>query len=246
MSMQHSSEGRNRCWPRTLAFHAGLAFAAVAAAVLWVVVVHPAPLPPDQIAEPVPEIKTRPPQPQPESGVKVLVARKDLNMGTILTSPVDSFEEKLVAKEAAADGAIHELGMLAGRVLKRGRQAGSCVTLDDLLPPKMRPIGVPVRNSHVLPEGGAAAGARVDILHVECAENSAIAVIKVLLQDVLVLHNEPSYIRPEGGSHGLSSPCVTVAVPTPDDVLAVALAFETGTLRLVVRTPPTPKTIPRK
>src|SRR5690348_6563551 len=65
--------------------------------------------------------------------VKLLVAKKDLSVGTPIRKPDDLFEEKIVPKEADVDGAIRDFEQLKDKVLKHSRNKGETVTPANLL-----------------------------------------------------------------------------------------------------------------
>jgi Flp pilus assembly protein CpaB len=243
MSIHHSSESRNRCCPNALVLYAGVALASAAVGVLWAVVVHPAPLPLDQASERVPEKKAQRSQPQPDARVKVLVAKKDLDLGTSIEIPQELFEEKLIAKTEMPEEAVRELSTLKSKLLKRPLQAGSFVAMDDLwdrqggaaafrLPKGMRAMAIHVENPDHPRGNDAWPGTRVDILYVG-KYPLEVGVIKTLARNVLVLEHYPPYYPPVYKS----LPCqsnVAVAL-MDDDFLQVALSQEMGSLRLVHR-----------
>ena len=63
-------------------------------------------------------------EPEVKETVKVLVAKRNLNMGDLIKNPQDMFEQKPVAKEQAPRDAVLNFDDLKGRVLKIPRRAG--------------------------------------------------------------------------------------------------------------------------
>jgi Flp pilus assembly protein CpaB len=184
------------------------------------------------------------PEPEQQPKVTVLVAKKNIDMGTTIKNPAALFVEKQFVQEDAPKEAITEFAVLKDKMLKRPRRAGDSVTLDDLwdrnamgmvgLPDGMRAIGLPVRLDTIAAGFASLPGSKVDIIFTgRGLVGSSDSFSDVLFEDVLVLAADSNDVRPDG-TKVLAATVVTVAL-SPEDVLKASLAMELGTMRLVLR-----------
>jgi pilus assembly protein CpaB len=178
--------------------------------------------------------------------VKILVAKKNMDMGGTIKVPQEVFEEKSFIQGEEPKGAIlvHQHDQLKGRVLKRSLRAGDFVTNDDLLDHSQAGI------SAVLPAGHRAVGLRVNIADIAggfaSLPHSRVDIIttvrrggdkdsfsKVLLENVLVLACDQNQFRSEN-NQAMPGSVVTVAL-SPEDMLRLTMAKELGPLSLALR-----------
>src|SRR5439155_12154570 len=87
--------------------------------------------------------------------ITVLVARKSLEMGSILKNPNELFEEKQFTKGEEPKNGLVDLTLLKGRQLKRPLRTGDYISEDDLF--EKGKVGI----SGMLPEGHLAVGIKV-------------------------------------------------------------------------------------
>src|SRR5262249_22094983 len=135
------------------------------------------------------------PADQPKVGV--LVAKKNLDMGTFVKNPQDLFEEKLFAKGDEPKNAVVAFEVLKVKYLKRSLRAGDHVTPDDLtdngnginwqLPEGHRAIGIRVNTEGIAGGWASLPGSRVDIISTVRRSSDDDSFSQVLLSDVLVL-----------------------------------------------------------
>ncbi len=177
--------------------------------------------------------------------VKVLVARKNLNMGDPIKLPDDMFEEKEFLRGSEPRNAIDNFESLRGRVLKRGLRAGDGVTNDDLfgdkdgltlqyvLPPGYRAVGVRVDMEAIAGGFASLPMSRVDIISTVRRADDKSSYSQILLEDVLVVAADTQMHRDEAG-RAMPANVVTVAVK-PEDALKLRLAGAMGPLSMVLR-----------
>src|SRR5262245_49741266 len=67
--------------------------------------------------------------------VSVLVAKKNIDMGTLIKDPQGFFEEKQYIKGQEPSDAVTSMDQLKGRQLKRSRRTGDWVSEEDLFGP---------------------------------------------------------------------------------------------------------------
>lgn len=176
-----------------------------------------------------------------EEKVAVLVAKKSLNVATILKEPEKLFEEKFFVKGEEPKKAIKTFDQLRGRMLNKQLSEEQFVTAEDLLDKSqdglaavvqkgMRAFGISVNveksgGGFVLPHS------RVDIVHVMRRDNETTS--KIIMQNVLVLAVDQASIRPEE-KNSMVPQTATIEV-TPKQAEMLALAQELGTLKLILR-----------
>jgi pilus assembly protein CpaB len=175
--------------------------------------------------------------PSDEEKVKILVLKKNVNVGQRITDPEEFVEFKEVSKESEPPDSIKDLDFLKGKTLKQGRTKGDHLTaahlrsFNDTL---KLPEGHFAQGLKVTLEGSASGfaslpGSRVNI--VQTVTRGA-PYSQMLLADVLVLAADLKL-----DSNGeLASPAqvVTFALKQ-EDVLKVNLAKELGILSLALR-----------
>lgn len=178
--------------------------------------------------------------------IKVLVARKNLNMGDAIKLPDDMFEEKEFLRGTEPRNSIDNFESLRGRVLKRGLRSGDFVTNDDLmgdkdggltlqyvLPPGYRAVGVRVDMEAIAGGFASLPMSRVDIISTVRANDNKSSYSQILLEDVLVVAADTQMHRDEAG-RAMPANVVTVAVK-PEDALKLRLAGSMGSLSMVLR-----------
>jgi Flp pilus assembly protein CpaB len=176
--------------------------------------------------------------------VSVLVARKSLEMGSILKNPNELFEEKQFTKGEEPKNGLVDLTLLKGRQLKRPLRTGDYISEDDLF--EKGKVGI----SGMLPEGHLAVGikvtpdsvaggfaslphSKVDIFSTVRRGDDKSSYSMLLLEDVLVLAADGSEVRDADNKAKLAT-VVTVAL-RPDDVAKVRLAEQFGPITLALR-----------
>src|SRR5581483_7091151 len=177
--------------------------------------------------------------------VKVLVARKNLNMGDSLKVPDEMFEEKEFLRGQEPRGAIDSFEALRNRILKRPLRGGDFVTNEDLfgekdpvgiygtLPPGFRAVGVRVDMEAIAGGFASLPMSRVDIISTVRRNDDKNSYSQILLEDVLVLAADTTTQR-DGEGRAMPANVVTVAVK-PEDALKLRLAGSMGPLSLVLR-----------
>jgi pilus assembly protein CpaB len=175
--------------------------------------------------------------------VEVLVAKRNLDMGTFIKNPPDLFEVKQVAKGDEPKNAVVDYGVLKVKYMKRSLRAGDHVTPDDLadngnginwqLPEGHRAIGIRVNTEGIAGGWASLPGSRVDIISTIRGGSDDDSYAQVLLSDVLVLAADGLNRTREDGSAMLAS-VVTLAL-NADDALRVTLASQLGPLHLMLR-----------
>jgi len=172
----------------------------------------------------------------------ILVAKKNLELCTLVKSPRDLFEERKIPKDEAFKDAVADWKVLEGKTLRRQIGKGRHVTAEDLadgapvleIPPGHRGLGLSV-TVHTTAGGWATLpGSRVDIIWTRRGNNDDNTFSKTLLQNVLVLAADGN--KNPGAENGAIVASVVTLALTPDDVRRVSNAADNGTLRLVVRT----------
>jgi pilus assembly protein CpaB len=179
--------------------------------------------------------------PADQEKVTVLVAKKNVSIGTLLKDPEDLFEEKAFTKGEEPKKAIRTFDELREHRLNKPITAEQFVTADDLsnkddnltgvLPPGMRAVAIKV-DATTSVSGFVTPNSRVDIIST-VRRNDSDTVTKILLQNVLVLAvDSQKAVDPD--KPAFVGQNVTVAV-TPKQAETLALAGELGTLRLALR-----------
>ncbi len=173
--------------------------------------------------------------------IPVLVAKKNLNLGTLIKNPETMFEEKFFVKGEEPKKAIRTLDQLKDKRLNKPVSAEQFVTDEDLIDkssgsleavvqPGMRAIGLKVNvessgGGFVLPHS------RVDLVHVVKTEKETVS--KIIMQNVLVLAVDQAAVKPED-KNSFVPQTVTVEV-TPSQAEALALAQDIGSIKLILR-----------
>jgi pilus assembly protein CpaB len=174
--------------------------------------------------------------------VGVLVARRNLAMGILITDPDKLFEEKQFTKGEEPKKAIRDIDELKGRRLNKPLNAEAFVTDDDLInkdkdglaalmPKGMRAVALNVNAASIV-GGFVLPHSHVDILSVIASPNGE-SNAKIILQNILVLAVDQSSNRPDDRQAVVSN-TVTLQV-TPEQAERLALAQKMGTLSLSLR-----------
>jgi pilus assembly protein CpaB len=189
----------------------------------------PAPLPPpDRTPKPVPPVAPPAPavEPAPPETVEVLVAAKDLPVGTVLTAAERQWVAKRVPKDALPPAYVTDAADLLDRRLTRRVRAGEVLLPGDLqrnqalvLPPGTDLLSLPMNLSSAA-SGFVVPGSKVDVLGTLRTGNRLTAfpvVVNLLVVAVDV----------QSGERGPEVATVSFAV-TKKQALVVALAKQRG------------------
>ena len=172
----------------------------------------------------------------------ILVAKKNLNLGTLLKDPEACFEEKSFTKGEEPKKAIREFAMLKDKRLNKGVTAEMFVTQDDLwdkehdslagqIPAGMRGFGI--RTNVEQSSGGfVLPHSHVDLVSVIHGPNGETK-SKIIMQNVLVLAVDQDSNR-SNEKNSMVPTTVTVQV-TPAQAEQIALAQDMGQIRLILR-----------
>jgi pilus assembly protein CpaB len=174
--------------------------------------------------------------------VKILVAKKNLSLGTLIKNPEDLFEERQFTKGEEPKRAIRDFEQLKDKRLNKPITAEQFVSADDLMDKGgeglaalmakgMRAFGVKV-NQETTAGGFVLPNSRVDVVWVKRGGDND-SQSKIILQNVLVLAVDTMPVRPEDKQAVVAS-TVTLAL-RPEQVELLSLASEQGSLRLVLR-----------
>jgi pilus assembly protein CpaB len=174
--------------------------------------------------------------------VTVLVARKNIPMGTLVKDPEQWFEEKQFTKGEEPKKAIRSFDELKDKRLNKPLSAEQFVTPDDMASKEQdglaqfmqkgkRAFALKVDaasqvGGFVLPHS------RVDIVSI-VRRNENETYSKIILQDILVLAVDTSSTRPDDKQAVIAN-TVTVQV-TPQQAEVLSLAQELGSLKLILR-----------
>jgi pilus assembly protein CpaB len=189
---------------------------------------------------------TQPP-PEQQEKIKILVARKDLHMGQLITDPKDAFKEKnfIKGEEPAKALTDKDYDKLKDHRLVKPIGADQFVTAEDVLdknanglanrlPKGMRAVGLRV-DIHSIAAGFASLPmSRVDIVST-LRRGDGDSVSQILLENVLVLAADDQAQR-DPNRPTMPASTVTVAL-SPQDAELITLAQEMGSLRLILRGP---------
>lgn len=176
--------------------------------------------------------------------IVVLAAKHKMTQWSIIRSPAESFEGRVILKRHAPTNIISEasLAALKGRRLRATLDEGTVLTEDHLLAKEMtgldgmldrgkRAMAVPITADKaagffVVP------GSKVDVIQT----GKGIPGANVVLENVLVLAVDQMTSRAEDrvGAVGASA---TLQMDNMECVLKLAAALERGTVRLVLRPP---------
>ena len=176
---------------------------------------------------------------QTQETVKILRAKRPLNIGEAIRNPQEMFEEVQVAKDQDTPEAIREFDALKDKVLKQSRNKGDAITPASLLG-KNETLDIPdgyvavgLRTNMECSASGFATlpGSRVDLIWFQRGQNNETSRTDVLLEDVFVLAADGKLDR-----EGLTAVAqvVTLAL-TPEEQIKVNLAKETGIINLALR-----------
>jgi pilus assembly protein CpaB len=185
-------------------------------------------------------------QDQTEEKIKILVAKKNLDLGLLIDKPERLFKVKLYLKGQEPEKALTDADFdkLRDRRLLKPLKTDEFVTAADLidknqnslsarLPKGMRAVGIKVNVESIAGGFASLPMSHVDIISVlRRGDNDSIS--QILLEDVLVLAADQEINRPGDGKSAMVANTVTVAL-TPDDAELVTLAQEMGSLRLILR-----------
>ncbi len=173
--------------------------------------------------------------------ISVLVAKKNINLGTLIKNPEAMFEEKFFVKGEEPKKAIRAFDQLKDKRMNKPVTAEQFVTEEDLIDktsgsleavvqPGMRAIGLKVNvessgGGFVLPHS------RVDLVHVVKSEKETTS--RIIMQNVLVLAVDQAAVKPED-KNSFVPQTVTVEV-TPSQAEALSLAQDIGSIKLILR-----------
>jgi pilus assembly protein CpaB len=175
--------------------------------------------------------------------VAVLVAKRNIGMGTLINEPEKFFEEKQFVKGEEPKKAIRNVDELKNQRLNKPLSAEQFVTADDLwdkdkdgLAGRMRKgyraVGLNV-NAQTASGGFVLPNSHVDIVSVITEPKTNKTSSKIILQNILVLAVDQLSSRPDDKSAVVAN-TVTVEV-TPEQAQRLALAQRLGTISLILR-----------
>ncbi|MEI7687344.1 MAG: Flp pilus assembly protein CpaB [Planctomycetota bacterium] len=178
--------------------------------------------------------------------VAVLVARRQLDNGSAIKVPQETFEEKLYTKGEEPRDAVSKYEDLKGRILKRTLRQGDFIRADDMLdskdpqsvfaanlPEGYRGVGLRVNLESIAGGFASLPHSRVDIIQTVRRGDDKSSYASILLENVLVLAADARTQRDEAGN-AMPASIVTFAL-SPEDVLKLNLSREVGTLSLALR-----------
>ena len=175
--------------------------------------------------------------------VSVLVAKRNIGMGTLINDPEKFFEEKQFVRGEEPKKAIRNYDELKNQRLNKPLSAEQFVTADDLwdkekdgLAGRMRKgyraVGLNV-NAQTASGGFVLPNSHVDIVSVITDQKTNKTSSKIILQNILVLAVDQLSSRPDDKSAVVAN-TVTVEV-TPEQAQRLALAQRLGTISLILR-----------
>ena len=177
--------------------------------------------------------------PPEEEKVKILVARRPLNVGERITKPDELFEIKEVTKENEPPDAIKEFEPLKGKIMKQSRNRGDHVTAGNLydkdgldIPEGHVAVGLPINLATSVHGWASLPGSRVDLTLTMRGNNPREVSSRVLLKNVLVIAADARTAR-EG--EAIAPASVVIFALTKKDALTVNAAKEMGALTLSLR-----------
>jgi pilus assembly protein CpaB len=173
--------------------------------------------------------------------VSVLVAKKNIPLGTLVKNPETMFEDKFFVKGEEPKKALRTFDQLKDKRLNKPVTAEQFVTDEDLIDkssgsleavvqPGMRAIGLKV-NVESSGGGFVMPHSRVDLVHVVKTEKETTS--KIIMQNVLVLGVDQAVTKPED-KNSFVPQTVTVEV-TPSQAEALSLAQDIGSIKLILR-----------
>ena len=171
--------------------------------------------------------------------VKILVARRNLSVGELLSKPEELFEVKEVSRENEPPDAIRELDVLKKKIMKQSRNKGDHVTLANLydgggldIPEGHQAVGLPVNLATTAHGLASLPGNRVDLNLTVRGQNPLDTTTVTVLENVLVLAADARTNR-EGE---IIAPASVVTFALKDgDRLTMITAKEMGILSLSLR-----------
>ncbi|HEV3447525.1 MAG TPA: Flp pilus assembly protein CpaB, partial [Gemmataceae bacterium] len=174
--------------------------------------------------------------------VTVLVARKNLTMGTYIKDPEQLFEEKQFTKGEEPKKAIRNFEELKEKRLNKPLSAEQFVTPDDVQTKDQDGLSSVMQKGKrafaIKVDAASSVGgfvlphSRVDIVSV-VQRNDNETYSKIILQDILVLAVDQGKDRPDDKQAVIAN-TVTVQV-TPQQAEVLTLAQRLGTLNLLLR-----------
>jgi pilus assembly protein CpaB len=180
-------------------------------------------------------------EPQVEM-VKVLTAKRNLALGTVIKDPEKFFEEKEVPKASAPKKGFSSFADIKNQKLVKPVSEDAFITKDDVMDTgsdifiQSIPAGYRAVAIKVTPETVAAGfvqpNTRVDVIST-LKRDGAESVSQVILQDMLVLATDQEANRDPNVGGKLAS-TVTIAAK-PEDALKLTLAASLGEVRLILR-----------
>jgi len=187
-------------------------------------------------------------EPEQVQTVKVLIAKRNLNMGDLLKKPEELFEFKEfpVTDETFIRDGIKDIELARNRQMKVPRRAGDVIRGEDLLSNSdpaaffqdRLPVGYRAVGLRVNLEGGAAGWAtlpmsRVDVINTVKRGDDAKSFSHFLFENVLVLGIDGQTNRSEDGKAMPGS--VVIFALSPENVLRLNNARDGGSLSLAPR-----------
>lgn len=178
----------------------------------------------------------------PLETVAVLVAKKNLDLGTPLKDATELFEYKEYTKGQEPKDAVIDYAEMKDKFLKRSLRRGDFITPADLqmewgclpdLPQGMVAVGLRVNSETTAAGFASLPGSHVDILSTIRRGTDDDTHCQILLENVLVLAADAQARRPDD-PQAMPANVVTVAL-TREQAMRVTLAKELGTLTLVLR-----------
>jgi len=190
------------------------------------------------------QTKAKVKQAVPQETQEVVVAKVDLNWGTVITK--EMIETKPFLKKSLPGGYFSDTSSLAGRVLISPVKANEPIFESRLAPttvktggvgamvsPKKRAIAVKV-DKVIGVSGFIHAGNRVDVLVTLQAEKTQTYITKTVLENILVLAAGPE-TEAKGKAETPTTVDVITLEVTPEEAEKLALAATQGKILLALR-----------
>ena len=174
--------------------------------------------------------------------VVVLVAKKNLAIGTVIKEPPRYFAEKKLPGTRAPQTFVHQFDELKYQKLRKGISEGDCITSDHLLTDadweqyteRMVPPGHLACTVPIDPQSSGAIQAmdRVDVVFVPNTREDG-AAARIIVRNVLILNSDPPRPACEINEKSSRSEFVMLAL-TPDQSQELKKASARGTLCLFI------------
>jgi pilus assembly protein CpaB len=174
--------------------------------------------------------------------INVLVAKKNIPLGTLIKDPEQMFEEKPFIKGEEPKKAMKDLAALKDKRLNKALSAEQFVSVEDLMEKGMDGLGAQMAKgmraygikvtADSTGGGFVLPNSRVDVVWV-LRKGDTDSAAKIILQNVLVLAVDTLSARPDDKQAHVAS-TVTLAV-TPEQAEKLSLAEQLGTLKLTLR-----------